>query len=260
MQVGAIGYKHTHGADFVMDYPEGPGCWLLLLIREPSEFIIAGKEMLVERNSFLLLSQDTSCRYHAAAESYADDWLFAAVEPGDEEMLKRLGVLRDRPIVLNNFNELSQIMQIMTCEHYSAECLHEEIEAKYLEILLLQIGRAIQERGSVTSKHFVERNVRLNHLRSRIFNAPMEVPDVDGMAREVGLSRSGFQHLYKRVFGVNVMEDVIAGRVECAKRLLTTTQFTVKEISMQCGYSNEYSFMRQFKERTGVTPSEYRNR
>lgn len=260
MRVGAIGYNHSHDSDFELNYPEGPGCWLLLLVRTPADFVIAGEKLRVEKNSFLLLSKDTPCRYRAAGATYADDWLFAAVEPDDEEKLGELGVPRDRPVVMKNFSELSQLMHIMTCEHYSAECFHEQLEAKYLEIFLMQVGRMARERGSVSSKLLQERNTKLTHLRSRIFNAPDELPDVAGMAAEVGMSRSGFQHLYKRMFGVNVMEDVIAGRTECAKRLLATTRLTVREVGAQCGYTNEYSFMRQFKERMGVTPSEYRNK
>lgn len=259
MRIGAIGYNHSHGSDFKLAYPEGPGCWLLLLVRTPADFTIAGETLRAEKNSFLLLSKDTPCSYRAAGASYADDWLYAAAEEGDTQMLEAFGVPRDKPVVMKNFSELSRLMHIMTCEHYSAECFHEQLEARYLEIFLMQVGRMAKERGSVSSKLLQERNTKLTHLRSRIFNAPDELTDVDGMAAEVGMSRSGFQHLYKRVFGVNVMEDVIAGRTECAKRLLVTTRLTVREIGVQCGYTNEYSFMRQFKERTGVTPSEYRN-
>ena len=28
MKIGVIGHNYTHGADFVMDYPDGPGCYL----------------------------------------------------------------------------------------------------------------------------------------------------------------------------------------------------------------------------------------
>ena len=70
--------------------------------------------------------------------------------------------------------------------------------------------------------------------------------------------RSGFQHLYKRLFGVSVMSDVIKGRLDRAKRLLSSTNLTVREIGERCGYSNEFNFMRQFKDYVGKTPTEYR--
>ena len=39
---------------------------------------------------------------------------------------------------------------------------------------------------------------------------------------------------------------------------LNAPMMTVKEISDLCGYGNEICFMKIFKKRTGITPSEYR--
>ena len=88
---------------------------------------------------------------------------------------------------------------------------------------------------------------------------PDRVGNVDDLAAEAGMSRSGFQHLYKKLFGTTVIKDIIEGRLQKAKRLLSSTCLTIKEIAAVCGYSNEYSFMRQFRERTGKTPTEYRS-
>ncbi|MCR4741792.1 MAG: AraC family transcriptional regulator [Treponema sp.] len=55
------------------------------------------------------------------------------------------------------------------------------------------------------------------------------------------------------------MQDVIAGRIEKAKKLLKTSNLTINEIASKCGYKTEYHFMRQFKEQTACTPTQYRN-
>ena len=31
MKLGTIGYYYSHNSDFVMDRPNGPGCWLMLI-------------------------------------------------------------------------------------------------------------------------------------------------------------------------------------------------------------------------------------
>ena len=78
------------------------------------------------------------------------------------------------------------------------------------------------------------------------------------MAEFIGLSRSELQHLYKKNFGVTLMEDVISGRMEKAKALLARSKLTIAEIAAKCGYKTEFHFMRQFKQKTGFTPSEFR--
>lgn len=75
----------------------------------------------------------------------------------------------------------------------------------------------------------------------------------------MGMSRSGFQHSYKKIFGVSVMSDIIAGKMKRAQQLLVSTNLTVKDISQKIGYANEYVFMRQFKAYCGKTPTEYRS-
>ena len=59
MLVGAVGYNYRHRKDFIMDCPHGVGCPLILLIKEPSVFVINGIEHRAEKNSFILLSPDT---------------------------------------------------------------------------------------------------------------------------------------------------------------------------------------------------------
>lgn len=41
-------------------------------------------------------------------------------------------------------------------------------------------------------------------------------------------------------------------------QLLSHTNMRIQEIAVQCGYNNENHFMRQFKEKTGLTASDYR--
>ena len=82
--------------------------------------------------------------------------------------------------------------------------------------------------------------------------------NVNWLSHELTLSKSYFQHLYKEYFGVSVMNDVINSRIEHAKYLLNSTDVTVKDIAQMCGYKNEIHFMRQFKDKTGTTPSKFR--
>ncbi|MCI9338139.1 MAG: helix-turn-helix transcriptional regulator [Lachnospiraceae bacterium] len=258
MKIGTIGYNNVHGKDFCIDRPNGPGSYLLLIIKTPARFWLEGQEHAVKKNSFILLSPDTRCRYQALEDYYTDDWMHFDIEEGDHAMFAKYGIPVDKLVHLGNATELSQIMHILTYEHYSAGEYREEIEVHYLSILMLKLSRLIVRGGGASSEMLIERNGRLTELKSLMYAAPCEVPDVGAMAERIGMSYSGFQHFYKKMFGVAVMTDVINGRVEYAKRLLCTTNLTVAEVAEQCGYRNEYHFMRQFREKVGKTPTEYR--
>jgi AraC family transcriptional regulator of arabinose operon len=258
MKIGSIGYNYTHGAEFVMDCPNGPGSRLLLFIKTPSIFEIKGREYTVKKNSFVMLSPNTPCKYRGLDNVYTDDWMYFGAEEVDDELFQRLNIPFDEIIHIGNLEELSQLMHLMAYEHYSAECHHSEIEERYTEILFLKLSRILQSNAHISTVLIKERNHKFTQLRTRIYTMPESIHDIGKMADEVGMSRSGFQHLYKRMFRTSVMTDVINARINYAKRLLSSTNLTIKEIAEQCGYGSEFNFMRQFKSRCGKTPTEYR--
>ena len=48
-------------------------------------------------------------------------------------------------------------------------------------------------------------------------------------------------------------------RLERAEFLLSSTEFSITEISMQSGFNNVSFFIRSFKKAYGLTPLQYRN-
>ena len=258
MKLGTIGYNYSHDAEFVMDRPGGPGSWLMLVIKTPALFELGGKSISVKENSFVIISPDTPCRYRAAGDTYTDDWIYFCADENDVSHFGELSIPINEPVYLGDAEAVSHIVHILAYEHYSAEPCHLEIEEHYTEILLLSVSRMIRSGAHISSKMFIEKNHRMTQMRTIIHTDPERAMSIDDMAASVNMSRSGFQHLYKKMFGVSVINDVISGRVERAKRLLSSTDLTVSEIAVKCGYATDYNFMRQFKGRTGKTPTEYR--
>ena len=106
MKIGSIGYNYSHDSDFVMDRPHGNGCWLFLLIKTPSVFEINGKEQIVKKDSFIIFSYDTPCKYRAYGDSYADDWMYFDIDDGDIEKFKELEIPVNEPVHIGNLEEL----------------------------------------------------------------------------------------------------------------------------------------------------------
>lgn len=258
MEIGAIGYNYRHEESFVMDRPDGTGCYLLLLIKEPSVFIIRDVEYKVSKNSMVLFSPDTPYRYYGDGGTYTDDWMYFNVTSEEGKLLKD-SKLCDTVYPVVNMEELSQIMRFMAFEFHSQDPYHGEIVKNYTEIFFYKLYRMLMMSSTIHSQALLERYDHMFHMRNLLYSEPEAKLDVNALAERSGMSRSGFQHLYKKIFGVSVMDDIIEGRIARAKNLLRATNRSVKEIAVKSGYANEYSFMRQFKERVGMTPTQYRN-
>ena len=258
MKIGSLGYNYAHDETFIMDRPNGPGCYLMLIIKTPALVSVNNREYTVSENSFIIFSPDTPCRYRGNNGGYTDDWVYFEVSDSDLELFSKLGIPLDTPLKLGNTEELEEIIHILAYEHYSAEIYREEIEQHYTKIFLYKLSRCIRSGMSISTNMYTEKNHRMTQLRAELFNRPDNVMTVDEMAQSVNMSRSSFQHLYKKMFGASVMKDVTKGRIERAKRLLSSTNLTVNEIAVRCGYSNEFNFMRRFRNVCGQTPTEYR--
>ena len=79
------------------------------------------------------------------------------------------------------------------------------------------------------------------------------------LAYEVGLSQYHFSRLFKKRFGMSIMEYISMRRVEVAKEKLQLTGDTLASIAHDCGFCSQSHFTGVFVRITGVTPAAYRN-
>ncbi len=81
---------------------------------------------------------------------------------------------------------------------------------------------------------------------------------IKSYALDLGMSLSNFSHYFKKNTGQTVTEYLALLRFEKARELLRTTNLSVKDIAEKCGYPNAGAMTRQFKQKTGRNPTEYR--
>lgn len=79
------------------------------------------------------------------------------------------------------------------------------------------------------------------------------------LAAQANLSLPYFSQLFKREKGVSPIDYVTEIRIRNAQKLLTGTNLSVAEIVNQIGYYSISSFVKRFRQYTGMTPSEFRN-
>lgn len=83
---------------------------------------------------------------------------------------------------------------------------------------------------------------------------------LDDVSREADISPYYFSKLFKQETGKNFIEYLTQVRLRNARELLQNSQYSIKEICAQSGYSDPNYFSRIFKKYEGMTPSEFRER
>ena len=80
------------------------------------------------------------------------------------------------------------------------------------------------------------------------------------IASEVGISPSHLIRQFEAVFGITPHQFRIESRLDLAKRLLASGQYSVTDVCMEVGFSSLGSFSTLFVTRVGESPSAYRRR
>ena len=81
--------------------------------------------------------------------------------------------------------------------------------------------------------------------------------NISYLASLCGVSEVYFRRLFLNSFGVSPKEYMIQKRIDYAKILLKSGDFSVSEIATLCGYTEPCHFSREFTKRVGISPSQY---
>lgn len=100
----------------------------------------------------------------------------------------------------------------------------------------------------------------LRRARDLIDRHYVEPLDVAALARTAAVSRHHFVRCFAATYGETPMRYLSRRRIERAQDLLRAANLTVTEICVLVGYTSLGSFSSRFRELTGESPVEYRDR
>lgn len=228
---------------------------IYLLVLSRSRIIIDNEVM--PENTFIIYDGTTSVNYSSADDFLVCDWISFEADKNTDFLDAELDF--NVPISNSDSDFISQIIRNITSEFYSMNGRRIKMLDFMMKTLLMKVAESCTHRDSIYASaepHFSS----LIELREKIYRNPQIKWNVDTMAADVNMSRSYFQHVYREIFGVSCMTDVINGKIEKAKEILSETGCTVSQVAAMCGYDNEEHFMRQFKKIVGITPTGYRRK
>ena len=255
VQINNVGYNFIHSSNFEVNRPHGSEDYVIIILRTKAEFIFGEEKVLASAGSFILYNKGRPQHFRASEETFANDWVHFDMSVEEARELRELQIPFDVLVPLDGIKDISQIIKTMYQEKYSVNYYREQSLLLYFKLLFIKISEKIIHAEHSNISPYYE---KLSALRTEIYNHPEKTRSVKNLSKELVLSESYFQHLYKRLFGVSVVSDIITARVEHGKYLLSGSDISVREVSQECGYKNDVQFMRQFKTLTGMTPSEYR--
>ncbi|CAM2064029.1 AraC family transcriptional regulator [Sulfidibacter corallicola] len=152
-----------------------------------------------------------------------------------------------------------QAARLMAYEAQSRRPGHAVLAKKLTEVLFVHAMRVWQEetrlnRGFLAALQDEGIGRSLQAMHSQVAKRW----NLQGLAREAGLSRSSFAERFRSCLGVTPMQYLTDWRMQRAKRLLADGSEAVESIAEMVGYDSPAAFCRVFKKTVGLGPGKFR--
>ncbi|MBD2459456.1 helix-turn-helix transcriptional regulator [Oscillatoria sp. FACHB-1407] len=181
---------------------------------------------------------------------------------------------------------LQTVAQETIASHHSVELIPEfRIRDRQVEAIGMMLLSEVQQ-NNPGSKLYIESltNVLAVHLLRQYAATQPRLPVYEGgiparqleqvldfinehldqkikladLAALLDMSQFHFSHLFKQSTGIAPYQYLLQQRVERAKQLLKQTDQPIIEIAFQCGFNSHSHLSKQFRQLTGMTPTDYR--
>ncbi len=119
------------------------------------------------------------------------------------------------------------------------------------EVLLVAVRETMQK-----TEHVLDS--RVQYVLDLISQDLTAQYDLEMLAQEVSLSPSRFSHLFKQEVGDSVTNTMLTLRFRKAVRLLEFSSHSIRMIAEEVGFTSAFYFSRQFRQRFGMSPRDYR--
>ena len=145
------------------------------------------------------------------------------------------------------------LIQMIRHEFKQKGVYYQQSIENFLERIVIEI---LKKTSTVVSQKWDNIDYAVSYIREYY----MSKIDLTELARSTGYCDDHFRIVFKKKTGLSPKEYILEARLNAAKKMLTDSRLSLSDISFKCGYEYYSQFSLFFKNRTSLTPSEYRTK
>ncbi len=253
VNITQLRHAYPEKAGFYISRPNGYGEYTLLHFFNSVEILVGDRIIKTEPHAVILYDIDT-VQYFKSKGPLVHDWMhFSGELP---EFIGNSDFKLDTVYYPCPHTFITQLIRELESEFYGDSPEKERLLQLKTEELFIKLKRAVN--SLPTPEISKETEKALRYLRGEMFSTLKTNWTVEEMAKRVAISPSRIYPLYKKVYGISPMADLINARINSAKNMLAVGEEKVEDIAWNLGYQNTTHFIRQFKQKVGCTPARYR--
>jgi AraC-like DNA-binding protein len=157
---------------------------------------------------------------------------------------------------------LSEFIRLAMLAASSKRAGGESVLAKLTELMFIEVVRRHLEALPPGQSGWLAglRDPSVGKALSLMHGAPAQPWTLEGLAKEVGLSRSVLAERFAGLVGMPPMYYLANWRMQMAAGLLSGGTTNIAAIAAETGYGSEAAFSRAFKKVVGMPPAAWRRR
>ena len=157
----------------------------------------------------------------------------------------------------------------LTLPYASAEDFYAHPSYREYAIRYAQMDRAqkMQRQGCVwiVASFFRAKAQKIEEMDERLLKVidyvkenVGKVIETETLANMVCLTKSHLERLFREKLGTSPLQYILRTKIQCAQRLLMTTNYSIQVIAHEVGFDDPSYFIRVFRQKIGFTPQDYR--
>ncbi|RFS26580.1 AraC family transcriptional regulator [Chitinophaga silvatica] len=238
---------------------------IMHLYDKPSFEYLPGETVIVPANETMIIdfpeadnSTPTQCIALSVDETYIRNtvhYLNEYYRPGEGETANWR--FQFDKYHFNNDADLAALISKLVKICRSTEVSRDIFADLSMKELLIRLFQNQQLHRIIEEKDYNSNNTRLHFVLHYINEHLTENISVDVLCRKAFLSRNLFFKWFKNQFGLTPLQYINRERLKLAKQLLANTNYSVSQVSAQCGFNDTNYFVRLFRNSEGITPGTY---
>lgn len=247
---------------------------VIIAVKNNLTLNINGEDHLIKENDFFLVPPNATIKpaltidhelsfywFHFMASykmiTYEDEKLQTGIQ--DIASLKSPTSLNNSVLLPRNFSlTYPERITVLINQLLNNEKIYQYTQRSndfYLTLLLIAICDDYLKYLSQNAKNKVKKTALIAEWIRVNISSELNLITI---ADHFGLNPNYLSRIFKKEQGLGLKEYILKIKLDYAKRLLTTTTLSINEISEQSFFYDSKHFMRLFKQKNGVTPSQYR--
>lgn len=211
-----------------------------------------GKSYEASAGDYFVIPPNRLASYHDNGQPMSYYWYGFG---GDEAEAFYRDVLKEQ-VVLHAANKEEPVQLIKDCLEQKDKPFANQFRLRGNLYLLLSLFDGSVPGGDTAQEH--KYDLVVEQALSYIHHNYMKNLTVHEIAEYLGMERTSFSKMFKRKVGLTAIEYIGNCQIDKALELIRNTNMSFIEISNLCGICDPYYFTKLIKNRTGMTPTQYK--